>query len=63
MGNRELTPMRRAAREEARVWPVALVLVGLYLLAAHNAGQPPEAMTTAPTKPGDYSMSEPEAMP
>lgn len=39
MANRDAHPMKRTAREEARVWPVAVALVALYLLVAHWAEQ------------------------
>lgn len=35
MATRKRNPIRRTAREEARVWPAAIVLVSLYLIGAH----------------------------
>lgn len=35
MASRETHPIRRSVREEARVWPIAIALVVVYLLIAH----------------------------
>ena len=46
MASRDMHPMKRTAREEARIWPIALVLVAFYLLAAHWFEPAPDDRTT-----------------
>lgn len=62
MASREITPLRREARTELRVWPAAVVLVVVYLIAADWRDDPapraPEAMTDAPPPLGAWQFKE-----
>ena len=58
MAVRNPHPFKRAAREEARVWPAALLLVVLYLLVANIFDDNLDARTDAPPDLGAWYDEE-----
>ncbi|MDG3040427.1 hypothetical protein [Roseicyclus marinus] len=54
MAARDQHPIRRIAREEARVWPVALLLVSLYLFGSDWLAEPNRSETEAGSTSGHW---------